>query len=61
MEPSDSGRSESSRNHGQFDDVLEEVFLLDDIWTTAWEEPNASEDGMAENQEDESSSAPLDR
>lgn len=76
MEPSDIDRSESPRNHGRFDNVLEEVFLLDDIWTTAWEEPNASEDGMvlvdakqyaaflkwqAENQEDESSSAPLDR
>ncbi|SCV40194.1 uncharacterized protein FFB14_07415 [Fusarium fujikuroi] len=76
MEPSDSDRSESPRDYEQFDDVLEEIFLLDDIWTTTWEELNASKDGMvlvdtkqyaaflkwqAENQEEESSSAPLDR
>ncbi len=46
MEPSDSDRSESPRDYEQFDDVLEEIFLLDDIWTTTWEELNASKDEM---------------
>ncbi|PNP76783.1 hypothetical protein FNYG_09887 [Fusarium nygamai] len=47
MESSDCKRcTESPSSVGRVDDELSEIFQLDEVWETAWEEPIGDENGM---------------
>ncbi|KAF5694879.1 hypothetical protein FDENT_1008 [Fusarium denticulatum] len=46
MESSDCKRCESPSSAGRVNDELNEIFQLDEVWETAWEEPIGDTNGM---------------